>query len=170
LFSRKYLSEATMRLLTTLALTLAGLVAGCTSVGSLVPGQSTQADVRARLGAPTETRKDRGGDALWEYAGGAEGHESYLVRIGADGKVKEVTQLLTEERLMRVVPGRTTRQDVRDLLGRPSEELMTGVGETWSWRYVLNNVRGHLVVSFNSDGTVRERGALIDAINYDSAN
>jgi hypothetical protein len=158
-----------MRLLTIFALSLAGFLAGCGSAGSLVPGQSSQADVRARLGAPTETRKDRSGDELWEYAGGAEGHESYLVRIGADGKVKEVTQLVTEERLLTVVPGRTTRQDVRSLLGRPSEQMMTGVGETWSWRYLVNNLRGHLVVSFNPDGTVRERGALIDAINYDSA-
>ena len=159
-----------MRLSTILALSLAGFLAGCSSTGSLVPGQSSQADVRARLGAPTEVRKDRNGDELWEYPGGAEGHESHLVRLGPDGKVKEVTQLLTEERLLSVVPGRTTRQDVRDLLGRPSEQMMTGVGETWSWRYVVNNLRGHLVVSFNADGTVRERGAIIDALNYDSAH
>jgi outer membrane protein assembly factor BamE (lipoprotein component of BamABCDE complex) len=148
---------------------LIGLLAGCAGIGSLVPGQATQADVRASLGTPTETRRD-GNDELWEYAGGAEGHESHLVRLGPDGKVKEVTQLVTEERLLTVVPGRTTRQDVRTLLGRPAEHLMTGVGETWSWRYAVNGLRGHLVVSFNPDGTVRERGAVIDAIYYDSAN
>jgi hypothetical protein len=159
-----------MRLLTILALSLAGFLAGCGSTGSLVPGQSSQADVRARLGAPTEVRKDRNGDELWEYAGGAEGHETYLVRIGADGKVKEVTQLVTEERLLTLVPGRTTRPEVRTLLGRPAEERMTGVGETWSWRYVADGgLRGHLYVSFNRDNTVRDRGAVIDAINYDSA-
>jgi hypothetical protein len=160
-----------MRLLTIFALSLAGFLAGCGSAGSLVPGQSSQADVRARLGAPTEVRKDRSGDELWEYAGGAEGHESYLVRIGADGKVKEVMQIVTQERLLGVVPGKTTKQEVRELLGRPAEARMTGVGETWSWRYVADGgLRGHLFVSFNPDSTVRERGALIDAINYDSAN
>jgi hypothetical protein len=157
-----------MRLLTILALSLAGFLAGCSSTGSLVPGQSGQPDVRARLGAPTEIRKDRNGDELWEYAGGPEGHETHLVRLGADGKVKEVTQLITEERLMRVVPGSSSRQDVRGLLGRPSEQALTGAGEAWSWRYLLNNVAGHLVVTFNPDGTVRDRGAVIDAINYDS--
>lgn len=157
-----------MRLLTILALSLAGLLTACGTPGSLVPGQSSQADVRASLGTPTETRKDRNGDELWEYAGGAEGSESYLVRMGADGKVKEVTQLVTQERLMAVEPGKATKQEVRELLGRPSEQMMTGVGETWSWRYVLNSLRGHLVVSFNRDGTVRERSAIIDAINYDS--
>jgi len=159
-----------MRLLTVLSLSLAGFLAGCGSTGSLVPGQSSQADVRARLGAPTEVRKDRNGDELWEYAGGAEGHETHLVRIGADGKVKEVTQILTQERLLGLVPGKSTKQEVRELLGRPAEERRTGVGETWSWRYVVDGgLRGHLYVSFNPDSTVRDRGAVIDAINYDSA-
>jgi hypothetical protein len=160
-----------MKLSTILALSLAGFLAGCISTGSLVPGQAGQAEVRARLGAPTEIRKDRNGDELWEYAGGAEGHETHLVRLGPDGKVKEVTQILTQERLLGLVPGKTTKREVRDLLGRPAEERMTGVGETWSWRYVADGgLRGHLFVSFNPDSTVRERGTVIDAINYDSAN
>ena len=160
-----------MRLLTIVALLLAGFLTACGSTGSLVPGRSNQSDVRARLGAPTEIRKDRSGDELWEYAGGAEGHETHLVRLGPDGKVKEVTQILTQERLLAVVPGKTTKQEVRDLLGRPAEQRMTGVGETWSWRYVVDGgLRGHLFVSFNPDSTVRERGTVIDAINYDSAN
>lgn len=156
--------------LTTLVLSLSGFLAGCGHFGGLAPGQSGKDDVRASLGAPAEIRKDRNGDELWEYPGGAEGHEAYRVRIGTDGKVKEVTQLVTEERFMRVVPGQTTREGVRDLLGPPGEQMRTGIGETWSWRYELNSLRGHLVVSFNPDGTVRERGAVIDALIYDSAN
>ena len=159
-----------MRLMTVLTLSLAGFLAGCGHFGALTPGQSGKDDVRASLGTPTEVRKDRNGDELWEYGGGAEGHEAYRVRIGSDGKVKDVTQLVTEERLMSVVPGRTNRDGVRDLLGPPAEQMRTRVGETWSWRYVLNGLAGHLVVSFNPDGTVRERGAVIDAINYDSAH
>ena len=158
-----------MRIFTLLSLSLAALLPGCGSVGTLVPGQSTPADVRASLGAPTDLWKDRNGDELWEYAGGAEGNESYRVRIGADGRVKEVTQLVTQERLLSLTPGKSTRQEVRDMLGRPGEQRMMGVGETWSWRYETGGgLRGHLVVSFNADGTVRERGSLIDAIQYDT--
>ena len=153
-----------MKLLSIPALLAVLLLAGCGSAGSLVPGQSSQADVRARLGAPTETRKDRNGDELWEYAGGREGTETYLVRLGPDGKVKEVTQLVTEERLMRVVPGQTIRQEVRDLLGKPSEEMMTGAGEAWSWRFNFGGSQlGHLVVTFNPDNTVKERMTIRDA-------
>jgi outer membrane protein assembly factor BamE (lipoprotein component of BamABCDE complex) len=157
-----------MKLLTLLAALLALSLAGCGGFGDLVARESSKDEVRARLGAPTETRAASNGEELWEYARGPEGHETHRLRIGADGKVKEVTQLVTEERLMSVVPGKTTRDDVRQLLGRPSEQMMTRVGEAWSWRYRLNGVRGHLVVSFNPDGTARERIVLIDAMNSDS--
>jgi hypothetical protein len=156
-----------MRIVTLLAVLAAAVLAGC---GTLVPGQSTQADVRARLGAPTDVTKDRNGDEVWEYAGGAEGHETHRVRIGADGKVKEVTQIVTQERLLTLMPGKSTKQDVRELLGRPAEERRTGIGETWAWRTVVDGgLRGHLFVTFNADSTVRDRGTVIDAINYDSS-
>ena len=140
-----------------------GLLAGCANFHSLVAGQSTEVDVRARMGAPTDTRVDRNGDKLWEYATGPEGTQTYLVRIGADGRMKEVTQLLTDEQLAKVVPGKMTKTDVRDLLGRPSEENELPTGLAWSWRYLRVGVQpGYLVVSFNPDGTVKEKIAIID--------
>jgi hypothetical protein len=158
-----------MKSLTVAGASLALSLAGCASLDGLVARQSTQADVRARLGAPTDIRKDSSGDELWDYVRGPEGNQTHRVRIGADGRVKAVTQLITEERLMSVAPGKTTRDEVLDLLGRPSERMMTGVGEAWSWRYRLNGLPGYLVVAFNSNGTARERMVLIDPANSDSA-
>jgi hypothetical protein len=153
-----------MKLLTTLLwLSCIGLLAGCATGRSLVPGQSTEADVRAQMGAPTDTRADAGGDRVWEYARGAEGFHTYMVRIGPDGRVKEMAQVLTEERLASIVPGKTTRSEVRRLLGRPGFEDTYGVGLTWSWRYKKGDVHpGHLVVTFNPDDTVRDTIAIID--------
>lgn len=153
-----------MRLSATLVLlSCIGLLGGCANPGFLVVGQSTIADVRARMGTPTDTRVDRNGDQLWEYATGPEGLETYRVRIGADGKVKEVTRLLTEEQLAKVIPGRMTRDEVRDLLGRPSDESTYSVGLTWSWRFARVGVQpGYLVVTFNSDGTVKDKIVIID--------
>ena len=146
-----------------LLLTCVVLTGGCASPRSLVAGQSTEADARARLGSPTDTRVDRNGDRLWEYATGPEGVVTYLVRFGADGKVKDVTQLLTEDQLAKVVPGKTTRPEVRELLGRPADEAIYPVGVTWWWRYLRNGTSpGYLVVSFNPDATVRDRIAIID--------
>lgn len=153
-----------MKLSTTLLwLSCIALLGGCATGHSLVPGQSTEADVRAQMGAPGDTYVDANGDRVWEYARGAEGFHTYMVRMGPDGKVKEVAQVLTEERLARIVPGKTTRLEVRRLLGRPSFEDTYGVGLTWSWRYKKGDVHsGHLVVTFNRDDTVSTRIAIID--------
>lgn len=152
-----------MRLATTLTVLLAiAALAGCASPTSFAPGSSI-VDVRARVGTPTDIRFDRNGDELWEYARGPEGYETYVVRVGGDGKVKEVTQILTDEQLMKIVPGTMTKADVKHLLGRPSDETFTGAGTVWSWRFKRNGVQpGHLLVTFNPDNTVKERIAIID--------
>ncbi|HKA38647.1 MAG TPA: outer membrane protein assembly factor BamE [Burkholderiales bacterium] len=137
---------------------------GCISnPRNFTPGQSTIVDVRARSGTPTDIRFDRNGEELWEYALGPEGSETYLIRFGSDGKVKEITQLLTDEQLMKVVPGTMTKADVKDLLGRPSDQTFTGSGTIWSWRFKRQGVQpGWLTVRFNADNTVFERIAIID--------
>ena len=154
-----------MKLMTILIyLSCIGVLAGCANPRSLVTSQSTEAAVRARVGKPTDTRVDRNGDQLWEYASGPEGIETYLVRIGADGKVKEVTQLLVEDQFAKVVPGKMTKAEVRDLLGRPSDETIYRTGLTWSWRFRRDGVQpGYLVVTFNPDDTVKDKIAIIDS-------
>ena len=152
-----------MRFSTILIVALsAALLAGCASPRSFAPGSSV-VDVRARVGTPTDIRFDRNGDELWEYARGPEGWETWLVRVGADGKVKDVSQLLTDEQLMKIVPGMMTKADARNLLGRPSDEMFTGAGTVWSWRFRRDGVQaGWLTVRFNPDNTVMERIAIID--------
>ncbi len=145
-----------------LLLSIAAL-AGCIGPQALVPGQSTVVDMQTRVGTPTDIRFDRNGDELWEYARGPQGFETYLVRVGIDKKVKEVTQLLTEDQMMKIVPGTMTKADARNLLGRPSEQTFTGAGTVWSWRFKLVGVQpGYLLVTFNPDNTVKERIAIID--------
>jgi len=152
-----------MKLPTTLAVLLSiAVLAGCASPRSFPPGSSI-VDVRARAGTPTDIRFDRNGDELWEYAQGPSGYETYLVRVGTDGKVKEVTQILTEDQMMKIVPGTMTKADARNLLGRPSDQTFTSAGTVWSWRFYRFGVQpGYLTVRFNPDNTVMERIATID--------
>ena len=152
-----------MRLTTILPVMLfAAVLAGCASPRSFAPGSSI-VDVLAKAGPPTDIRFDRNGDELWEYATGPQGTETYLVRTGSDGKVKEVIQLLTDDQLMKIVPGTMTKADVRHLLGRPSEQTFTRAGTVWSWRFRRDGVQpGYLTVRFNPDNTVMERIAIID--------
>jgi hypothetical protein len=143
-------------------LVLALLLSGCAMPGSIAP-QSTNVEVRASLGNPTDVRFDRNGEELWEYALGPGGYETHLVRIGRDGRVKEVTQLLTQERLMSLTPGTSTKPQVRDVLGRPSEVSYPGTGEAWSWRFNLGGAQlGYLVAGFGPDGILRERMVVMD--------
>ena len=152
-----------MRIWTTLiVLSAIAVISGCASPRAFAPGSSI-VDVRAKVGTPTDIRFDRNGDELWEYAGGPAGVETYLVRVGADGRVKEVTQLLTDDQLMKVVPGTMTKAEVRNLLGRPSDQTFTSAGTVWSWRFKRVGVQpGWLTVRFNPDNTVMERIAIID--------
>ena len=146
------------------ALFLGLLLAGCIAPGSIAPQKSTNLEVRAALGNPTDIRFDRNGDELWEYALGPGGYETHLVRFGSDGRVREVTQILTQERLMSITPGTTTKPEVRHLLGRPSDTSYPGTGEAWAWRFNLGGAQlGYLVVSFSPDNTVRERAVVMDA-------
>lgn len=138
------------------------LLGGCGGARSLVPGQSTDADVRAAMGAPKDTRAD-GADQVWEYPTGPEGVTNYAVRLGPDKRVKSVTQLVSEEQLEKIVVGKSSKSEVRQLLGRPAEETVYYVGPTWYWRFLRNGISpGFLVVTFDQSGTATSKIAIID--------
>ena len=141
----------------------AAALTGCASPRSFAPGAS-MVEVLAKAGPPTDIRMDRNGDELWEYTTGPQGTVTYLVRAGTDGRVSEITQLLTEDRMNTIVPGKMTKADVRQILGKPSEVTFTGAaGTVWSWRFRRDGVQlGYLTVRFNPDNTVYERIAIID--------
>jgi hypothetical protein len=143
-------------------LLLAGALAGCAAPGSFTPQQSTITDVRARMGSPTDIRFDRNGDELWEYATGPRGTETYVFRFGKDGRIKAVTQLLTEEQFGKIAPNQTTKAGARDLLGRPSDASFLRNGTSWSWRVRVGARDGHFVVRFGPNDVVLDKIVLFD--------
>jgi hypothetical protein len=146
-----------------MVLSFAALLGGCSGARSVVPGQSTEADVRAAMGEPRDTRTDANGDLIWEYPTGPEGFYNYAIRMGPDRRVKAVTQLVSEEQLDKIVVGKTTRPEVRQILGRPALETVYHVGPTWYWRHLKGGTQpGYLVVTFNPDGTVGSKISIID--------
>jgi len=144
------------------ALLLLGALAGCAGPGSVVPQQTTIAEVRARMGTPTDIRFDRNGEELWEYARGPAGTETYLIRFDKDGRVRSITQLLTQEQFARIVPNKTTKAQARELLGRPSDQSFLRTGTAWSWRVLVGPQLGYFVVRFNRADIVEEAMLLID--------
>jgi hypothetical protein len=145
------------------SLFLVSLLAACAGPRSIVPTRSTLTDVRASLGSPTDIRFNGNGEELWEYARGPTGTETYLIRAGKDGRVKSVTQLLTEEQFAKIVPGRMTKADVRHLLGRPTDQDFLHNGTSWSWHVDLKPQSGHFVVRFDPNDVVLDKIVVIDA-------
>ena len=151
-----------------LLILLAVLLASCAGLRSVAPNHSTLTEVRAKAGNPTDIRFDSNGDELWEYGGGILGTQTYLVRTGKDGVVKSVTQLRSQEQFDKVQAGRSTKADVRHLLGLPSDESFLYNGTSWSWRAQLASETVQLVVHFGANDVVASKIIVSDTIDNGS--
>lgn len=143
-------------------LVLVSALAACAGPRGIIPAQATLAEVRASLGSPTDIRLDRNGEELWEYARGPMGTETYLIRAGTDGRVKSVTQLLTEEQFDKIQPGESDKAAVRALLGRPSDQVFLYNGTSWTWFVRVGPQYGQIVVHFGPNDVVLDKIILID--------
>ncbi|MGH8637737.1 MAG: hypothetical protein ACREUZ_11450 [Burkholderiales bacterium] len=143
------------------------LLAACGGIQSVVPQQSTLAEVRNAAGRPTDIRFDREGNELWEYATGPMGDQTYLVRAAMDGRVLDVTELITQAQFSKVVRNTSTKAQVRELLGMPSELQYFGAEAVWSWRMRISPQWGYYSVRFNRDGIAIETLVIMDASRDD---
>src|SRR3982751_5886552 len=89
-----------------LCVLLAAALAACAP--ALVPGESSEADVRAAMGAPGETRGLADGARVLWYArpvpDTAYGSERYAATIGADGKLRALEQRLAPQYIAKLIP------------------------------------------------------------------
>src|SRR5204863_7869733 len=86
---------------------------------ALVPGGSTAAAIDGRLGSVTEVRPAAGGETVRYYSRQPWGHETYAARMAADGRLRSLDQVLTEENVASLHAGVSRAEEVRDLLGPP---------------------------------------------------
>lgn len=125
------------------ALTLAAAAAcallGCDPIAleRLVPGQSSEADVRDAMGAPEMIWDDGQGVRTFEYNRQPAGHVNYMITIGADGRLQGVRQVLTPEEFAKVRPGMPYDQ-VRRMLGKPAKDVWYPLKREHhvDWRYL----------------------------------
>jgi len=145
-----------LRLLITAVL---AVLVGCSTLfpPPVTPGQS-EADVIASRGQPTHRYQD-GADHLLEYATGPWGRETYMARIGPDGKVISFEQVLTPQKFALIEPGKSTKADVLRIIGAPglTSYLSWSDLEVWSYPYDENyNWKSMMHVHFDRSGIVRK--------------
>ena len=155
------------------------LIAGCAALEPprFAPGTS-MGEVESRMGKPKYVVKAPDGDTVWQYPNGPVRPTTYMVNFGADQRVKSVYQALTFERFAKIVPGTTTQDDIRLLLGPPGETMSFSRmnEEVWSYRYQASASDNRIFnVHFDAKtGAVRTTSDQIDPllnpINHAASN
>ena len=150
-----------------LALALAALTVACSTEGSgLVPGQSTAADVEARMGPAADKRPGAGGETVYYYPRLPWGYATYAARIAPDGKLVALEQRLTLENTEQLKVGTTRVSDVLDLLGPPYEPMHQRLSGKDLWTYPMR-IPGYptprwFLVQISPDGVLSEKYFIDD--------
>ena len=112
------------------------LLVACASSGtSLKPGESRLEDVLLDMGTPAMQWQDPDGSRQLSYPRGI---YSFMVYIGADGKMQNIKNVLGKETFVLIRPDMTKSQVLR-ILG-PSDPSWTAYFKArdelaWEWRY-----------------------------------
>ena len=137
-------------------------------VEKLEEGVSTEADVRAQFGEPVAVYPDAsdgygGGAKTLEYPRQPEGQTTYMISIGADGKMSALRQVLKPNEFAKVTPGLDKAQ-VRRLLGRPAstQRFELKNEEQWNWRWLDGQAAKLFSVTFDPDGRVTTTAVVDD--------
>lgn len=141
---------------------LAAAVAACASFSgaNLVPGKSTPAEVEATMGQPAARIKLPGGDTLWQYPRGSAARQTFTVRIGADGVVREVSQIRTIQNVGKIEIGKSTADDVRTILGPPDRITPMRNIQRDVWEYSMFQDTRAVIVYVQLDSSQRVREVL----------
>jgi hypothetical protein len=154
-----------------LVASLVAIAAGCASYSgsNLVPGKSTAAEVEVTMGKPADRIGAPGGDSVWYYPRGLTARQTFAVRLGADGVVREVSQVRTLANLGKLQIGQSTPADVRAVLGPPDKIWPMRRIERDVWEYTMYEDTLAIIVYVQIDpaGRVREVFQVRDPF-YDS--
>jgi hypothetical protein len=138
------------------ALALVVPLAGCDRASVLEESVSTEIQVRKEFGEPKTITVEADGSRTFDYPRQPEGWTNHVIKIGADGKVTSIRQLLTPDNFAKVVPG-LTQLEVRSILGKPAkmQPYPLKKEEVWDWRFKQNAQESKLFsVTFDASGKV----------------
>lgn len=125
-------------------------------IEKLEEGVATEVDVRKQFGDPVTVTVEADGSRTMEYPRQPEGWTNYVIKIGPDGKMSSLRQLLNPDNFAKVKPG-LSQQEVRNLLGRPAKTMPFALKqeEVWDWRFKQNGQESKMFsVTFDAAGKV----------------
>ena len=80
-------------------------LAACDRVDKLEEGVSTEVDVRKQFGDPVTVTVEPDGTRTLDYPRQPEGWTNYVIKVGPDGKMSSLRQLLNPDNFDKVKPG-----------------------------------------------------------------
>lgn len=116
------------------------LISACASYSGsgLLVGVAGFDDVVATMGVPQMQWQDPDGSRQLAYPRGPAGFHTFMVRLGANGKLRSIENVLDELHLARVDVGMSKEQVLR-LLGPPDQRLTVYSRArdelAWDWRF-----------------------------------
>jgi len=136
----------------------------CSTPGSVKPGQD-EAAVSAAAGRPTGVVKLPDGGARWQYSGQPFNQWVWNIDFDAQGRVRSVEQMMTDEAFAKIRSGRDTRADVLRDYGPPAESFSYPLmNETaWMYRYFVHGgFYAAMFVYFDPAGVVKRTETGMD--------
>ena len=134
------------------------LLAACAAFDghTLKPGASTEAEVKALMGAPALELKRPNGDSWLYFTRYPNGRATFVATVGPDKVLRGIDQRLVYKNIYAVQKGMRA-DEVRELLGPPREimRLPRQQQDVWEypWRHAVRELR-MLWVQFSDDGLV----------------
>ena len=148
-------------------LTLA--LSACASYGGsgLRPGEARLEDVQGVMGPPAMRWTEADGSVQLAYPRGPAGLHTFMVKLGSDGRLQSIENVLDQAGFARISPGMSKEQVLR-VLGPPDYSRTTYFKArdelVWDWHFCASslNTARFLVLFDASAGTVRSTMALIE--------
>ena len=147
-----------------LAFALALLLAACATPLSLKPGASID-EARATLGRPTAELKLPDGGTRLQYSGQPNNQSVVNADFDAQGRLRVVEEMMTDESFARVRSGKDTQADVLRDFGRPAEIFHYRLSNetAFMYRYYTHGgFKAAMFIYFDPAGVVKRTETGLD--------
>ena len=109
-----------------------------------VPVGADEAQLRAALGEPALVLPDAAGGRLLAFPTGPQGTQTHMARLGPDGRLVAVEQVLDEDRFAMIQAGVTTQDELLRLIGPPWRRVDFPNLRQVAWDYRFVDAWGYL--------------------------